>query len=133
MRSCGISQKGESASVVSYSLKSRPDRAYWSRRVMLAKDIVVTPSSVMEVSTYLQCKTLNRAKDMFGSDMDRGATRGSARRRHCTCSCSRSRRRYSYASHQYQFTARHSEEGLPHGRIAPSGNSRGESCYQSCG
>jgi transposase InsO family protein len=34
---------------------------------MLAEDIVVPPSSEMEVSTYLQCKTLNCAKDTSGS------------------------------------------------------------------
>jgi hypothetical protein len=51
---------------MSYFLKSRPDRAFWSRRIMLAADIIVPPSSEMEVNTYLQCKTLNCAKDTSG-------------------------------------------------------------------
>jgi hypothetical protein len=42
----------------SYWLKSRPERVLWSRRVMLAEDVTVPPSSEMEVNTYLQCKTI---------------------------------------------------------------------------
>ena len=45
-----------------FVLKSRPERVLWSRRVILAEDVVVPPSSEKVVFTYLQC----RALDCFG-------------------------------------------------------------------
>jgi transposase InsO family protein/predicted aspartyl protease len=40
-------------------LKSRPDQVSWSRRVMLAEDVVIPSSCEMDVETYLQCRTLD--------------------------------------------------------------------------
>jgi hypothetical protein len=40
-------------------LKSRPDQVSWSRRVMLAEDVVIPSSCEMDVDTYLQCRTLD--------------------------------------------------------------------------
>jgi predicted aspartyl protease/transposase InsO family protein len=48
-------------------LKSRPDQVLWSRRVMLAEDVVIPSSSELDVETYLQCRTLDSVNDPSGA------------------------------------------------------------------